>query len=158
MPDKKNPAHNSSDLGMKHYLPVVGGSLILSKGMGDLIISMLQLKDPVQAGAAFGAVATLLCFVGTYAAQKGVTRKWHPVKRGIAALAFGAATGSGLVFLADLDARHIAERAAMPRIDSNTVIETRPFTIADKHCANKPRGVEIEIEHEGKRMLTMCPR
>ncbi len=143
---------------MERYLPVMAGALILSKGVGDLIISVMQLKNPALAGLAFGSVATVLCFFGTYAVQDEGKRAWRPLQRGLASLAFGAVTGGALVILADRDARYVAERAAMPRIDAATVIETRPVTIADKYCHPNNRGAEITIEHGGKKMLTVCPR
>ncbi len=158
MSGENQPSKRSATLGMQRYLPLAAGTLILSKGLGDFIISTFQLKDPVQASLAFGTVATVLCFAAMYAAQKDEPRKWRPMKRGLVALAFGAVAGGGMTYLADRDARYIAERAAMPRIDAATVIETRPVTIADKYCHPNNRGIEITIEHEGKKMLTMCPR
>ncbi len=143
---------------MKRYLPVLGLSLVLAKGTGDFVISAMQLKSPELASAAFGTAAALLCFFGTYVVQESGKRQWHPVRRGLASLAFGAVAGGTLAYLAEYDARYQAERAAMPRIDATTVIETRPVTIADKYCHPNNRGAEITIEYEGKKMLTMCPR
>src|SRR5262249_45356419 len=104
------------------------------------------------------SVATVLCFLATYIAQEEGKRQWLPLKRGLASMAFGAATGGAFVTLAEHDARYVAERATMPRIDAATVIETRPITIADKYCHPNNRGAEITIEHGGKKMLTVCPR
>lgn len=143
---------------VQRYFPVVAGAVLLAKVTGDAAMPALQLKDPVLAGAAMGATAAALCFLGTYTVEEKAERQWKALKRGAASLAFGIVAGSALVAIKNYDVQYLAERAAMPRIDAATVIETRPVTIADKYCHPNNRGVEISIEYQGKKMLTMCPR
>lgn len=120
------------------------------------------------------AVVTAASHIGafglTYLAFNGVTAKEalrdtkplrflkHTATKVVLAGSFALAAGHLMEKNTAYEAAYKAERAAMPRIDAKTVIGTKPVTIADQYCQNKSRGAEITIEHQGQKMLTVCPR
>lgn len=139
------------------YLVAAAGSATLGLAIGKAISSAIAIKNPEVVQAINAASVALLCFIGTYCTEPKV-RVLHPVKRGLASLAFAATMSMAVAAGDGAEKRFQEERAAMPVIDAQTVIGTKTVTIADQYCLPRNRGLETVVEHEGKKMLTLCPR